>query len=162
MLLFLYGTLLDAATLARHSGDPRLPRRLRPARLDGFARTGLRGTPYPPLVPRPGATVAGAVLRAGPAARQKLAGVYAGMRQIRERIAKEGAENAARRMFMPVFSSTLTTVIAFFGLVDVGGRFGGLIADIPFTVIVVLVASLVECFLFLPNNMAHALAHTAN
>jgi multidrug efflux pump subunit AcrB len=71
------------------------------------------------------------------------------------------AENAARRMFMPVFSSTLTTVIAFFGLVAVGGRFGGLIADIPFTVIVVLVASLVECFLILPNHMAHALAHTA-
>jgi len=39
-----------------------------------------------------------------------------------------------------------TTVIAFFGLVAVGGRFGDLIADIPFTVIVVLIASLVECF----------------
>ena len=71
------------------------------------------------------------------------------------------AENAARRMFLPVFSSTLTTVIAFFGLVAVGGRFGELIADIPFTVIVVLVASLVECFLILPNHMAHALAHSA-
>jgi multidrug efflux pump subunit AcrB len=34
----------------------------------------------------------------------------------------------------------------------------GLIADIPFTVIVVLLASLVECFLILPNHMAHALA----
>jgi multidrug efflux pump subunit AcrB len=71
------------------------------------------------------------------------------------------AENAARRMFMPVFSSTLTTVIAFFGLVAVGGRFGDLIADIPFTVIVVLAASLIECFLILPNHMAHALMHTA-
>jgi multidrug efflux pump subunit AcrB len=71
------------------------------------------------------------------------------------------AENAARRMFMPVFSSTLTTVIAFFGLVAVGGRFGDLIADIPFTVIVVLTASLVECFLILPNHMAHAIAHSA-
>jgi multidrug efflux pump subunit AcrB len=74
---------------------------------------------------------------------------------------KVAAENAARRMFMPVFSSTVTTVIAFFGLVAVGGRFGDLIADIPFTVIVVLVASLIECFLILPNHMAHALAHTA-
>lgn len=71
------------------------------------------------------------------------------------------SENAARRMFMPVFSSTLTTIIAFFGLVAIGGRFGDLIADIPFTVIVVLAASLVECFLILPNHMAHALAHTA-
>ncbi len=50
----------------------------------------------------------------------------------------EAAENAARRMFPPVFSATLTTIIAFFGLVAIGGRFGDLIADIPFTVIVVL------------------------
>ncbi|MFD1195666.1 efflux RND transporter permease subunit [Seohaeicola saemankumensis] len=69
------------------------------------------------------------------------------------------AENAARRMAMPVFAAMLTTVIAFFGLVVIGGRMGSLIADIPFTVIAVLAASLVECFLILPNHMAHALAH---
>ena len=73
----------------------------------------------------------------------------------------EASENAARRMFPPVFSSTLTTVIAFFGLMAVGGRFGDTIGAIPFTVIVVLIASLVECFLILPNHMAHALTHTA-
>ncbi|MCK0102160.1 efflux RND transporter permease subunit [Pseudohalocynthiibacter sp. F2068] len=73
----------------------------------------------------------------------------------------EAAENAARRMAAPVFSATITTVIAFFGLVAIGGRFGDLIADIPFTVIVVLLASLVECFLVLPNHMSHALAHSA-
>jgi len=70
------------------------------------------------------------------------------------------AENAARRMAAPVFSATITTVLAFAGLVAIGGRFGELIADIPFTVIVVLIASLVECFLILPNHMAHALAHS--
>ncbi len=74
---------------------------------------------------------------------------------------EEAAENAARRMFPPVFSATLTTVIAFFGLVAIGGRFGDMIADIPFTVIVVLIASLVECFLILPNHMAHSIAHSA-
>lgn len=73
----------------------------------------------------------------------------------------EASENAARRMFMPVFSATITTIIAFFGLVAIGGRFGDLIADIPFTVIVVLIASLVECFLILPRHMSHALIHTA-
>ena len=67
------------------------------------------------------------------------------------------AETAAIRMAAPVFCATLTTVIAFFGLVAVGGRFGNLIADIPFTVIAVLTASLVECFLILPRHMAHAL-----
>jgi len=71
------------------------------------------------------------------------------------------AETAARRMAMPVFSATLTTVIAFFGLAPIGGHFGDLISDIPFTVIAVLAASLVECFLILPNHMAHALAHSA-
>ena len=35
-----------------------------------------------------------------------------------------GRERAARRMFVPVFAATLTTVIAFFGLVAIGGRFG--------------------------------------
>ncbi|SPJ24677.1 efflux RND transporter permease subunit [Palleronia abyssalis] len=71
------------------------------------------------------------------------------------------AENAARRMFPPVFSATITTVIAFFGLVVIGGTFGALIADIPFTVIAVLIASLIECFLILPNHLSHALAHSA-
>lgn len=71
----------------------------------------------------------------------------------------QAAENAARRMAMPVFSATLTTVLAFFALTAISGRFGGLIADIPFTVIAVLAASLVECFLILPNHMAHALEH---
>ncbi|MFT7145785.1 MAG: multidrug efflux pump subunit AcrB, partial [Yoonia sp.] len=71
------------------------------------------------------------------------------------------AERAAKRMFSPVFSATVTTIIAFFGLVIIGGRFGDLISDIPFTVIVVLIASLVECFLILPNHLAHAMAHSA-
>jgi multidrug efflux pump subunit AcrB len=71
------------------------------------------------------------------------------------------AENAAKRMSAPVFSATITTIIAFFGLVAIGGRFGDLIADIPFTVIVVLAASLVECFLILPHHMSHALASSS-
>ncbi len=71
------------------------------------------------------------------------------------------AENAARRMAAPVFSATVTTVIAFFSLVVIGGRFGDLIADIPITVSLVLIASLMECFVILPNHMAHSLAHSA-
>ncbi len=66
------------------------------------------------------------------------------------------AENAARRMFGPVFSATITTNIAFYGLTIVGGRFGDLIEDIPFTVITVLTASLIECFLILPNHLSHS------
>ena len=67
------------------------------------------------------------------------------------------SENAARRMALPVVSATITTVVAFFALMAIRGRFGTLIADIPFTVIVVLLASLMECFLILPHHMSHAL-----
>ena len=74
----------------------------------------------------------------------------------------EAAENAARRMFAPVFSSTLTTVIAFFGLTAISGRFGDMISDIPFTVIVVLMASLMECFIILPNHLSHTVASHRN
>ncbi|SMX42804.1 Multidrug resistance protein MexB [Octadecabacter ascidiaceicola] len=72
--------------------------------------------------------------------------------------AADAAENAAKKMFSPVFSATLTTIIAFFGLIIIGGRFGDLIADIPFTVIVVLIASLIECFFILPHHMYKALS----
>lgn len=79
----------------------------------------------------------------------------------RARTLKEDAMTAAirgaGRMGAPVVASTLTTVIAFWGLAVIGGRFGNLITDIPFTVIAVLLASLVECFLILPNHMYHAL-----
>ncbi|MCA8882317.1 MAG: efflux RND transporter permease subunit, partial [Rhodobacteraceae bacterium] len=71
------------------------------------------------------------------------------------------AENAARRMAMPVFCASITTIIAFWGLTFIGGRFGELIRDVPIAVVAVLAASLVECFLILPNHMVHALAHTA-
>ena len=68
------------------------------------------------------------------------------------------AEHAARDMFLPVFAATLTTIIAFLGLVAVGGRFGDLILDIPVTVSLVLAASFVECFLILPHHMAHSVS----
>lgn len=68
------------------------------------------------------------------------------------------AATAARRMAAPVVSASITTVIAFAGLVAVGGRFGSLIAAIPFVVVAVIIASLVESFLILPSHMRHALA----
>ena len=70
----------------------------------------------------------------------------------------QAAENAATRMAQPVFAATITTILAFGALILVGGRFGTLIADIPLTVIAVLIASLIECFLILPNHMYHAIA----
>lgn len=71
------------------------------------------------------------------------------------------AENAAIRMSSPVFSATITTIIAFFGLTAISGRFGSLISDIPFTVTVVLIASLIECFLILPHHMSKSLVKSS-
>jgi multidrug efflux pump subunit AcrB len=70
----------------------------------------------------------------------------------------EAAEQAARRMFPAVFAATITTVIAFLGLVVIGGRFGAMILAIPLTVSMVLIASLAESFLVLPAHMRHALS----
>ncbi|MEL6583465.1 MAG: efflux RND transporter permease subunit [Pseudomonadota bacterium] len=68
----------------------------------------------------------------------------------------EAATRAAERMSLPVLSATITTVLAFASLAVIGGRFGDLIRDIPLTVPVVLLASLIECFLILPAHMRHA------
>ncbi len=68
------------------------------------------------------------------------------------------AATAARRMSGPVVSASITTIIAFAGLMAVGGRFGSLIGAIPLVVCAVIIASLIESFLILPAHMRHALA----
>lgn len=65
--------------------------------------------------------------------------------------------NATRGMALPVLSSTITTMIAFWALTAIGGNFGNLLRDIPVTVCAVLAGSTVECFLILPNHLSHAL-----
>ena len=69
----------------------------------------------------------------------------------------DAAAQAARRMAGPVFCASITTVIAFAVITLIGGRFGRMLADLPFTVCVVVIASLVECFVVLPAHMRHAL-----
>jgi hypothetical protein len=49
MRLFLYGSLLVPGALARLSGDPRLPVRLRPATLRGWQRVSQAGSAWPTL-----------------------------------------------------------------------------------------------------------------
>jgi gamma-glutamylcyclotransferase (GGCT)/AIG2-like uncharacterized protein YtfP len=72
VILFLYGTLLDPRVLVRVTGERRLTRRLRPARLVGYARVALRGTPYPTLIGCAGAHTNGALLRVGGTALARL------------------------------------------------------------------------------------------
>ncbi|HDZ08793.1 efflux RND transporter permease subunit [Pseudohongiella sp.] len=69
--------------------------------------------------------------------------------------AEEAASGAAKRMFMPVFTSSLTTLAAFVPLLISGGEMGAVIATMPMVLFCVIVASLVECFLVLPAHLKH-------
>lgn len=69
------------------------------------------------------------------------------------------SEGGARRMFWPVMASSLTTVAAFIPLMLVGGPIGNIMFDIPFVMICVLVASIIECFLILPAHLRNAFVH---
>jgi len=69
------------------------------------------------------------------------------------------SEGGARRMFWPVIASSLTTVAAFIPLMMVSGPMGKILFDIPFIMICVLLASLVECFFILPAHLRKAFVH---
>jgi len=55
-----------------------------------------------------------------------------------------------------VMSSSLTTVAAFLPLMMVTGIIGSILFDIPFVVICVIIASLIESFLILPGHLRHS------
>ncbi|MFK5893524.1 MAG: efflux RND transporter permease subunit, partial [Pseudomonadota bacterium] len=66
------------------------------------------------------------------------------------------AEGGARRMFIPVLASSLTTVAAFLPLMMIGGIMGNILFDIPLVIICVILASLIESFFILPGHLRHA------
>jgi len=68
------------------------------------------------------------------------------------------AIGATRRMLVPVMASMLTTLAAFLPLMLVGGVIGRILFDIPFVMLCVLIASLLECFLVLPAHLRNALS----
>jgi len=66
------------------------------------------------------------------------------------------AEGGARRMFVPVLSSSLTTISAFLPLMLISGIIGNILFDIPLVIICVIIASVIECFFILPGHLNHA------
>jgi multidrug efflux pump subunit AcrB len=68
----------------------------------------------------------------------------------------EAAEGGARRMLAPVMSSSLTTIAAFIPLFAVSGFVGNILGDIPFVIVCVIIASLIESFLVLPGHLRHS------
>jgi len=66
------------------------------------------------------------------------------------------AEGGARRMFVPVLSSSLTTISAFLPLMLISGIIGNILFDIPLVIICVIIASVIECFFILPGHLNHS------
>jgi multidrug efflux pump subunit AcrB len=69
----------------------------------------------------------------------------------------EAATEGALRMLSPVAASSLTTIAAFVPLLLISDIIGQIISAIPFVVVSVLIASLVECFLILPGHLRGSL-----
>ncbi len=71
----------------------------------------------------------------------------------------EAAENGARRMLTPVLAAMTTTIAAFAPMLLITGIIGQIMGVMPYVVIAVIVASVVECFLILPGHLGHTLEH---
>ncbi len=70
---------------------------------------------------------------------------------------KEAAVLGAKEMFKPVTIASLTTLFAFIPALMMSGTMGEVIKLIPIAVAVLVLASLIESFLFLPIHAAHVL-----
>lgn len=67
---------------------------------------------------------------------------------------------SAKRMWPPVFGSSMTTIAAFAPLFLISGAIGDVIVGIPLVMLAVIIASLIECFLVLPGHLREAFSHS--
>ena len=70
---------------------------------------------------------------------------------------KEAAVLGAKEMFKPVTIASMTTLFAFIPALMLSGTMGEVIKLIPVAVAVLVLASLIESFIFLPIHAAHVL-----
>ena len=70
---------------------------------------------------------------------------------------REAAIEGAKEMFKPVFMASATTLFTFIPLLMISGTMGEFIKLIPIAVSALIVASLIESFIFLPIHAAHTL-----
>lgn len=67
------------------------------------------------------------------------------------------AENGVGMMMTPVMAAMLTTLAAFSPILLINDTIGQIMGVLPYVVIAVLIASLLECFFILPGHLAHSL-----
>ncbi|MCK6264734.1 efflux RND transporter permease subunit [Vibrio sp. ZSDE26] len=65
--------------------------------------------------------------------------------------------NGVKKVFPGVLSSFLTTICIFGSLLFLDGEMGAVLKAVPQVLILVLILSLVEAFLILPNHLSHSL-----
>ena len=71
--------------------------------------------------------------------------------------AEDAAVLGAQRMWVPVVTSSLTTLAAFIPVLLVGGSIGDTILILPTILLCVIIASLIECFCVLPGHLKRSL-----
>jgi len=70
---------------------------------------------------------------------------------------EDAALQGVMSMRAPVIAASLTTIAAFFPLLMIGDTIGQIIGNVPWTIILIISASLIECFLVLPVHLRGAL-----
>jgi multidrug efflux pump subunit AcrB len=69
----------------------------------------------------------------------------------------KAAIDGTREVMIPVLASSLTTVFSFFPMIMLSGEIGEFLKLIPIAVIILIIASLLESFIFLPIHSLHLL-----
>jgi hypothetical protein len=100
MRVFLYGTLLDATTLAQRSGDPNLPARCVPATLHGWRRVALPDARWPTLRRDRAGEVTGALVDVTAAAAMRLAAYEGDMYRLLPVVVMTASGKTAARVWI--------------------------------------------------------------
>ncbi|MGB0439693.1 MAG: efflux RND transporter permease subunit, partial [Paracoccaceae bacterium] len=68
---------------------------------------------------------------------------------------QEAAVKATQRIAIPVIFSTVTTLVAFWPLLQLPGVLGKFLSDIPLVVMIVLTLSMIQALFILPRNLSN-------
>jgi len=69
----------------------------------------------------------------------------------------QAAINGTKEVMLPVLASSLTTLFAFFPMLMLTGEIGEFLKLMPIAVVILIIASLLESFVFLPLHAYHVL-----
>ena len=69
----------------------------------------------------------------------------------------EATIKGTKEVLVPVLAASLTTIFAFFPMMMLSGELGEFLKIIPAAIVVLVIASVLECFIFLPLHSLHIL-----